>query len=188
MGPIEEIAVSRLGQEVRRHARLRDPGTEPSGGGLAFLPSQDGSGFGDEGAFGILVEAALSLRVGAAMPDDLVAACPESLDQTGAILVDPAVGKDAGGKAKLVEQRFHPPGTDAIAPVAPSIVQHVRLGTAGSQFGAEARSEIESLEIERDIDREALPPRPVVDGTIGQGAIAVSGRGVSVHPSMHRAP
>ena len=52
---------------------------------------------------------------------------------------------------------------DAVAVVAPSVIEHVRLRAAGRKLGARPFAEREPFEIEADIDRQAFALRPVVN-------------------------
>lgn len=122
------------------------------------MPGQNGRGLRDQGALLGFVPVALALGIGAAMPDDLIAAGPERLDEAGAIRVEAAVDEDARGQIQGVQGVLDPPGADPVAPVAPSVVEDVRLRPAGCEFGAEAAAEIEALEVEREIDGEPLAP------------------------------
>ena len=80
------------------------------------------------------------------MPDDLVAALAEGRDQFRAIIVERRVEEDGDGKAERLEQVEQPPGADAVAVVAPGVVQHVGL-VGGRKLGAEPLAEGEVLEV-----------------------------------------
>ena len=51
--------------------------------------------------------------------------------------------------------------TDAIAVVAPCVVEHVRLRSSGRQLGAKSFAEREPFKIEPDIDGKPFAVRPI---------------------------
>src|SRR6185437_9361409 len=75
-----------------------------------------------------------------------------------------------------------PERADAVAVVAPGIIEHVGRRSTRSEFSAKPLAESEPFEIEADIDREPLAMRPVIaaaldDRRIGIAAMTGSGHG-----------
>ena len=87
------------------------------------------------------------------MRDDLVAARAERGDQLRRLVVEPGIDQHGGGQIEGVEGVAQPPRADAIAVVAPGEIEHVGLAERGHELRAEPVAELESLEIEREIDR-----------------------------------
>ena len=85
-----------------------------------------------------------------------------------------ALTKQRHRQLQFGEQLGQAEHADAIAVVAPSVIEHVRLMRGGHQFGAEPFAEREPFEIERDIDRQPFSARPVVDRAGGDRGVGIA--------------
>jgi hypothetical protein len=172
--PVEQIGVAALLQEVGGDEALGDPGAEPARGCPAFGRDDRGGRLVDQCPLGGLVEHALPLGIGPAVAEHLVVTRPEGVHHLGAVAVDRGIDEHGGGQRELVEQFDHTPDPDAVAVVAPGVVQHIRLRSAGGKLGAEPCAEGEVFEIDAEIDGESLAARKVIDRALGDGGIAVA--------------
>jgi hypothetical protein len=96
----------------------------------------------------------------------------------GAVVVERGVDQRADPELERVEKLEAAPYADAVAVVAPGIVEHVGLRALRSEGGAEPGAEVEMLDVEADVDGEALLPRPAIapaadDGGVGVPAVAL---------------
>jgi hypothetical protein len=73
----------------------------------------------------------------------------------------------------LVEELDQPPHPDAIAPVAPGMIDYVGLRLAWIELRAQPFPEREKLEVHRDVDREARAVRPLVPRAADNRGIGV---------------
>src|SRR5258706_6981141 len=96
------------------------------------------------------------------VPDQLVAALDVRLDDLGAVVVERGVDERADRELERLEQLEAAPDADAVAVVAPRVIEDVGLGALRPERGAEAGAEVEVLDVEADVDLEALPAGPVV--------------------------
>ena len=156
VAPVEHVGVAGFLQQIGRHGRLRDPWPEPAARARRLLVFRCVAVTSSISARSFrFVEGVLAFGVGAAMGDDLVAAAAEGGDQLGRLVVEPAVDQHAGGQGELVEGVAQPPGADAVAVVAPSVIEHVGLAERGDELGAETLAERKGLQVEPEIDRRA---------------------------------
>src|SRR3954462_15223970 len=91
----------------------------------------------------------------------VVAATLDALDDVRNGLADEAVQQDRRGQPQLVEHAEDPPDPDAQAVIAPSVVALRLRAPALRRIGAATSQKGELLDIERDVEREALAARPV---------------------------
>ncbi len=96
------------------------------------------------------------------MADEFVAARAKGFRKARRIDVNVRIDQHRGGRIQGVEQVDEPPGADAVAIVAPGVVQHIRLRTARREFGSEPLAECEVLEIDGDIDGESGAVGPAI--------------------------
>ena len=179
--PVENIGIAGFGEQVGRHRAFGNPRAEPSPRrapfGLADAPHR----VDDQGALVALVQAPLPLGIGAAVADDLVAAPGKGRHELRRLIVEFGIYERRSGQAERIEHLQHPPGADAVAPVAPCVIEHVRLVGRGRELGAEAFAEGEGFQIERDIDRQPPALRPVIERTVRQRAVIVTSVPAQVH-------
>jgi hypothetical protein len=160
--PIEQIGVAGLGEEIRRDGAFRNPRPEPTCWRGALAPRNRGGRLGDQRPLGGFVERALLFGIAAAVADEFIAPRPKRLGESGRAFIDIGVDKHAGRESKFVEKIDQPPSADAVAIIAPGVVQNVRLRAAGRKLGAVPLTERKVLEIDGDINGEACSVRPVV--------------------------
>ena len=98
----------------------------------------------------------------------------ESRDCFGCMPVHSELTSSETGTLQVAKQFGEPENPDTIAVVSPSVVEHVRLRSAGRKFGAQAFAERKPFEVEADIDGEAFAAWPVVDSTGGNGRVGVA--------------
>ena len=153
---------------------LRNPRAQPASGGPPLFLRHPRGRFGDRFLLLPLGERAQPLGIGAAMAHDLVAACAKRGDEVGRVVVHRAVDQRRHGQPERVESVEQIPGADAIAVVAPGIIQHVGMRPARHQLGAQALAEMEMLEVECEIDRQSPAVRPCVVGTAAQRRITIT--------------
>ena len=108
------------------------------------------------------------------MAHQLVAAPDAGLDELGAVVIERGIEDGGGGELELVEQREAAPGADPVAIVAPGIVEHVGLGALRPERGAQPLAEVEVLEVEAEVDRQALLAGLVVVGAPGNRRVTVA--------------
>src|ERR1700722_15561878 len=94
------------------------------------------------------------------MADEFVAARAKSLSEAGRVGVNIRIDQHRGRRLQFIKQIDHPPCADAIAIVAPGIVQGVGRPAARGEFGAGPFAESETFEIDSDIDGESGAVRP----------------------------
>ena len=127
---------------------------------------------------------ALAVGVGVAVADDLVAALHAGSDQLRAIVVKRGVD-ERGGRQRVVEEFEAAPHADAVAVVAPGIVQHVGFGTFRAERRAEALAESEVLDVEsRDTPPAGAPPGQSIMRAPRDGRIGDSGRALVVRAAL----
>ena len=131
------------------------------------MPFDCRSGFFDQQAFLVFGEFALTLRISATVTDKL--GIGESRDCFGRMPVHFRIDEQRDRHLQVAKQFGEPENPDTIAVVSPSVVEHVRLRSAGRKFGAQAFAERKPFEVEADIDGEAFAAWPVVDSTGGNG-------------------
>src|SRR5207253_1070563 len=117
---------------------------------------------GDEGALRFARQLALPLRIRAAVADDLVASRAVRRHDFGAVVVQGAVGDRRDRQAKRVEELQAAPGADAVAVVAPAVIEDVGLRAGRRELRAQSFAEGKVLEVVADVEREALALRPSV--------------------------
>ena len=150
----------------------------------------DGLGdLGDQRGLGCLVEVLLHVRVGDPVTQDLVAALPEGLRNVGAMLVDAEIHLGFDGHVEGVEQLEQAPDADPIAVIAPR-EDAVAVRLVRRRDGrALALAEAELLDVDRDVDGETGPVRPVVDragGDVGIGITTVGANHDDLDPGRRR--
>jgi hypothetical protein len=111
-----------------------------------------------------------------AVADQLVAALDVRLHHFRAVVVERGVDQRADRDLQCVEQLQAAPHADAVAVVAPGMVEHVGLGALRAERGAEAGAEVEVLDVEADVDREALPARASGSRAPVDGRIRIAAR------------
>ena len=122
-----------------------------------------------------------SLRVGAAVGDDLVAARAHRRHHLRAVIIDGGVDQMIAGELELVEQLEQPPHADAVAVIAPTVVAVVgRRGLRGDEM-PEALPEGEMLDVQGDVNGEALALGPGIIRPLGDGRVIVA----SVRRQLH---
>ena len=102
------------------------------------------------------------------MADELVAARAERGEDFGAVAVEARVD-ETRREAQGLEEVEKPPHADAVAVVAPGEIEDVGRRPARRELGAEPFAEGEMLEVEAEIDGEALAARPVIRGRLRIG-------------------
>ena len=107
------------------------------------------------------------LGIGAAVPDHVVAALFDLLDDVRVVVADRAVEKNGGRKLQLVEDLEQAPVADPVAVVAPGPVARGLRAAAVVRVHAEAGAEREMLDVEGDVEREPLAPGPGVVPPLG---------------------
>ena len=151
-------------------------GPEPARGRPPLLLGDARGRLLDQRALGRLVELTLALGIRAAVADDLVAALAEGCDKLRRMVVERGVDEHRCGPALRVEKLEKPPGADAVAVFAPSVVQHIGV-RGGRKLRAEALTEGEVLEVQPEIDGEPLAVRPFVGRDGRRSGDSRSGRG-----------
>ncbi len=177
VAPVEVVLVTRLLQQIRRTAALGNPRREPAARRRAFFLFDTRRATGDERTLFRLRHVPLALGVGVAVSDDLAAPRvvrgAKRADHLGAVVVQTGVDQHAHRQFELVEQVQAAPDADPVAIIAPGVVQHVGL-TRGRKLRAHARAELEMLDVEADVEREALPVRPDVVGSPGDRRVVIA--------------
>ena len=191
-GPVHDVAIPRLLQEIHGDAAVGEPRAHPPHGPRALVALDGGGDAGDQVALVALAEMPLLVGVGGAVAEDLVAARAQALGDVGRRLVDLGVHLRLGGQAELVEQVEDAPDADAIAVVAPA-VDAVALGLVGRGDGrALADPEAEGLDVEGQVDGEPAPARPGVVGSPRDVRVLVASvrgqHGVAFLPAVDPTP
>src|SRR5712692_2099964 len=135
-------------------------------------------------AFIFLVHLSLALGIRMAVADQLVAALRERLDDFRAVVVERSVDERADWQLERIEELEAAPYADAVAVVAPREVEDVGLGGFRPERGAEARAEIEVLDVEADAHGQPPAFRPAVVRPPRDGRVAVAP--VRFQGPMHR--
>src|SRR5712692_11746808 len=135
-------------------------------------------------AFIFLVHLSLALGIRMAVADQLVAALRERLDDFRAVVVERSVDERADWQLERIEELEAAPYADAVAVVAPREVEDVGLGGFRPERGAEARAEIEVLDVESDVHGQPPAFRPAVVRPPRDGRVAVAA--VRFQGPMHR--
>ena len=173
MRPVHDVAIARRLQQIGRRLALGNPRTQPAAGPDAQR-RQPRRHIVDHRPLVIDRQFALRLGIAAAMRGDLVAPVAARLGQAGAAIEHLGIEERGGLQLQPVEQVEQAPRADPIAIIAPGIVHDVRLGLRRGQLGPEPAVKVEHLVVDAEIDGEPAPARPVIDGAIDDGAIAVS--------------
>jgi hypothetical protein len=135
-----------------------------------------------------LGQRALALGAAVAVADEFVAARHAGRHEIGAVVVERRIDERGRGPAQIVEQFQAAPGTDAVAALAPAVVQHVGLRRGRPDDRAQALAEGEMLVVDRQVRGQPLAAgaavsRSLVDGAVseapvvGQQAQVVGGHG-----------
>src|SRR5204862_4517315 len=103
------------------------------------------------------------LGTGAPMPDELVAATADPLDNVGAVFEHRRIDVVRAGEAEFIEQVEVIPEPDPVAVIAPGIIALVLRAAAARRVGAEPGAKREMLDVVAEEDREPFPFRPVID-------------------------
>ena len=109
-----------------------------------------------------------------AVGNQLIASLHAGFDELGAIVVERGVEDHAGGQLERVEELKAAPGADAVAVVAPRVVEDVGLRALRAEGGAQARAELEVLEVEAEVHGEALAARPAIVRAPCYGRVAIA--------------
>ncbi|MNS92384.1 hypothetical protein D3C72_1265190 [compost metagenome] len=152
--PVQRVAIAGLGQQVRRHHRLRDPRRQPAAGRPPAMCGDALPAVHQQCPLARLVELALAMGVGVAMADQLVAACQAGVQHFGAMVVQRGVQQHAGRHLQPVEQFQAAPHAHPVAVLAPAVVEHVRLRRDRPEVGAQPLAKGEVLDIEAEVDRQ----------------------------------
>jgi hypothetical protein len=97
-----------------------------------------------------------------AVRDEFVAARVPGGDQSRTVIVEDAVEDHAGGKRQCIEHLEAAPGADAVAVLAPCMVEHVRLRRHRADASSLAFAEREVLQVEAEVDGEPGAVGPAV--------------------------
>lgn len=120
------------------------------------------------------------------MANDLVATGAKGVHDFRAVVINAAIREHGERKLQVVENVDQSPHADAVAIVAPGIVEDIRLRTAGAELGAQAVAECEMFEVESDIDGKPLSIRPHEVRAARDRAIAVAIVGGQTASGMFR--
>ncbi len=107
------------------------------------------------------------------MADDLGAG--KGRDRLRRVLIHLRIHQQRHRQLQFGEHFGQTEHADAVAIVAPGVIEHVRRRTAGREFRAEPFAEREPFEIERDIDGQPFAAGPVVNGAGGDWRVGVAG-------------
>jgi hypothetical protein len=159
--PVEGVLVARLLEQLRRDGGLRQIGAEPAPRPAPLVAGEGRSRLANHGLLLGLRHGRLALAVGAAVGHDLVAAGAERLDHARAQVVHRGVEIDGERDVERVDDLEHVPQPHPGAVIAPGEGAHVRLRLARRQLRALALTERPRLDIDRDVDREAVAAGPL---------------------------
>ena len=132
--PIEQISVAGFLQEIGREVRLRDPGPEPPVRALSGMFLDRGGRFLDQQLLLVLGEFALTFGIAAAVPDNFGAG--KCRDGCRRMVVHLRVHEQRNRQLQFRKQVGKAEDADAVAIVAPGVIEDVRLRSAGRQFGS----------------------------------------------------
>src|SRR5262249_18790392 len=128
----------------------------------------------DERPLAVFRKVPLLLRVGDAVPQDLVATKPESGGDVGAVIVDGDVHLRLGREPERGEQIEHAPDADTIAVVAPA-EDAVALRLVGWRDGRSlSHAETEGFDVDGDVDGQPSPSRPRIVGSRDDAGVAIA--------------
>src|SRR5262245_57008203 len=103
------------------------------------MPLDRGGGFLDEQALLVFGKLALPLRVGAAVTDQFgIGECRNGL---GCMPVHLRIDEERAGEWQFGAHLRKAGNADTMAAVAPGIIEHIRLWSAGCERGAQALAE-----------------------------------------------
>ena len=158
------MRVAGLLEQVGRHARFERARAHPAGRPHADVLLDHLGAFRDRARLVMLPHRAQHLGIGAAVPEHVVAARLDLLDDLRIVMADAAVEQDRRRQLQLVEDLEQPPVADAVAVVAPGeIARGLRAG-AVARVHADAGAEGEVLDVERNVEGQPLALRPAVIG------------------------
>src|SRR6266571_698214 len=162
-GPVHEVGVARLFQQIGRHGGLVGAGAHPSRRALFLVAGESFRRLADKALLVGLPHLAEILRVGAAVSDDLIASRADAREDLRRVVVEQAVRIVSERQLQLLGEVEQAPDADAVAVVAPGIVS-LRLGLA--RLGV--------VVPEPRAEGEALALRPGIVLALGDGNVVVA--------------
>ena len=176
-----QIGWSSFGQSIRKSypvsfrrsgVRGSRPSTAPSSRAAACpKPSRSSRDVLEEAPLVGLPHAAMPLGIGAAVPDELVAARLQRIDDLRRVVEHRGVDQVRGRQVQFVEQLEAAPHAHAVAVVAPRKGARIGRRVGDGEQMALACAEGEMLDVEAEIDRESLAARPGVVRAFGDRRI-----------------
>src|SRR5262249_22315729 len=117
---------------------------------------------------------ALTLRVGAAMPDEFVAARLQCVDDTGRVVENRRVDQVSRREGQFIEQFEADPNANPIAVITPGAGPGICSRACYGQEVASARAEREVFDVEAEINRQPLSVWPGVVWTVNDRRIGIA--------------
>src|SRR5436190_1446858 len=138
-------------------------------------------GFADAGALFFERHVGLTLGVGAAMADDLVAVLAERRDHLRAVVVELAVDEQRVRQVVSLCELEQAPRADAVAVVAPGEAARVGLRMRRRVVVTEPIAEGHVLDVQAEVHRETLAAGPAVVLALGDGGVVVAAVALQFH-------
>src|SRR5262245_41139514 len=173
-GPVHDVAIAGLLEEVERDATVGEPRAHPSHGPCALVLFDGPRDARDQRTLAVLGQVPLLLGVGDAVPEDLVAATSESGGDVRTVIVDGDVHLRLGREPERVEEIEHAPDADTIAVVAPAedaVALRLVRWRDGRPF---PDAETERLDVDRDVDGQPPASRPHVVRPRDNAGVAIA--------------
>src|SRR6516165_992050 len=172
--PIHQEIEPDLLQQVRRPVRRGHPWRHPSSWRLAGRAFDRIADVLQEPFLVGFPHVAVALGVGAAMPDEFIAARLECIDDTGRIVEHCRVDEMGRRQVEFIEEFEAAPNADPVAVVPPGERPGVRSNSGHGQEMTFARTEREMFDVEAEIDREPLAVRPGVVRAVNDRRVSIT--------------
>jgi hypothetical protein len=117
---------------------------------------------------------ALALGVGAAVPDEFIAARFQGIDDTRRIIENGGVDQVSCRQVQFIEQVEAAPDANPVAVISPGKSSGIRCRACHGQEVTFTRAECEVFDVETEIDRQPLPVRPAIVRTVDDWRIGVA--------------
>src|SRR3981081_2019728 len=161
-------------QEVGRVVRGGHPWRHPASRRLSGCALDRVANLLQESPLVSLPHMAMALRVGAAMPNEFIAARFQGVDDAGRIVENRRVDQVSRREVQFIEQFEAAPNANPIAVIAPGEGPWVWRRSCYGQEMTFARAEREVFDVEAEIDRQPLSVRPGVVWTVNDRRISIA--------------
>src|SRR6266436_2132972 len=172
--PVHQEIEPDLLQEVGRVVRRRHPWRHPASRRLSGCALDRVTNLLQESPLVSFPHVAMTLRVGAAMPNEFVAARFQCVGDTGRIVENRRVDQVSRRKIQFIEQFEAAPNANPVAVIAPGEGPGVRSRSCYGQKMTFARAEGEVFDVEAEIDRQPLAIWPGVVRTVNDRRISIA--------------